>query len=173
MGLTRPTVERLRHASIVDDVVIDDTDAAGNKLSVCTLRIVDWILDRLHHRKIPAVNADQYYAGSRFYVDWYHSHPSGSCTLNPNRTIVDNGAKYFNETERQMIAKLRFEKALRALCRRHRQVLQSCLIEEESLASFGYRAYAYRDKKNASMVALNTLRDALDVLVEHYRGRRS
>ena len=40
MPITRPTAESLRHANgAAEHVVIDDTDAAGNKLSVVTLRI--------------------------------------------------------------------------------------------------------------------------------------
>ena len=162
---TRPTPERLSHASMVEHVVISDPS-----VNVVTVRINDWLLDRLHHRKPPAINVDQYGAGLRFYEDWYYSSPSSSSTF--DRTIVD-GAKYFTDTERMIISKLRYERALRSLGRRHRQILHACLIMEESLESFGRRSYRYQDIKNARMVALCCLRDALDALVDHYRGRRS
>ena len=109
---TRPTPERLRHANgSAEHVVLDDTDAAGNKLSVVTVRVSDWLLDRLRRRSKPDISADQYYAGQRFYGDWYHSHPHSSGTVDFARTIVDNGFAGLTESERMMQAKLRYEKA--------------------------------------------------------------
>jgi hypothetical protein len=170
MGFTRPTDERLKHAGSAEYIVIDDPE---NKVSVVTIRIVDWILDRLRHRAKPAVTADQYYAGSRFYSDWYHAHPHSSSSFDPTRIIVDNSSTpQYTETERMMVCKMRFERALRALCTKHGVVLQSCLINEETLESFGCRMYGYKDSKDARLVALTVLRDALDALAEHYHGRR-
>jgi hypothetical protein len=170
---TRPTAERLRHANgSASHVVLDDTDAAGRKISVVTTRIAEDTLDRLLHRKPPAITGDQYHAGMRLYADWYYGFGGSTTTLNLARDIVDGG-QYDPDTERRMAAKQRHHLAVKSLWDKHRLVLQCCVLQDESLESFGCRIRQVRNKKRGREAALDLLRDALDELSAHYNGRRS
>jgi hypothetical protein len=165
---TRPTPQRLDQASgAYEYTVIDDVDR-----QVVTIRIHDSLLDRLIRRKPPALSGDQFNSGQQLYEDWYCGFGYSLTTRNLARDIVDNSTSD-PDTEKRMAAKQRYYQAIKGLWNKHAMVLRCCVLQEETLESFGCRIRQVRNRKRGREAALDLLRDALDQLVEHYHGKRS
>lgn len=162
------TPERLRKAgNRYEDVIVEEDGRHFTRRRFMDGHILDWLLT--HHD----IDTNQAAAGDQFYGDWYASGLAVAGVVDPSREPVDgNPPRDFSD--RVWAAKDRFTKAVKSIDWLHMHALNCVLIEEQSLESYGDDTQArwYSPGKNRTRAALNTFRNALDLLDAHYSGKR-
>lgn len=161
-----PTPERLAKAGHhVEAFTPDET------LHHRAIRMLDGhVLERLASRGV--ISGDQYHAGVRFYGDWYYSGLAASGVIDPGRVIVDGG-QLMHESDLKLAAMTKWKRAVQGVGMIHCQVLTSCVLNEEDMATYGSRRYGQKAPKLARLMTQAALIDALSALDLHYYGERT
>jgi hypothetical protein len=159
-----PTPERLAKAGEegFEDFITDTSRR--------TKRMLDGsVLDMLASRR--SISGDQYTAGMQLFEDWYGAGFAASGVIDPTNDVVDGG-QVDHVTDHVLDCAGRFAKALMAVGKVHSGVLVDVVLLEVPLAVFGAKRHGYKDRKDASLAAVVSLRDALTALDHHYHGLR-
>ena len=161
-----PTPERLAKAG--RDVEAYSPDETLHHRAI---RMLDGhVLERLASRGV--ISGDQYHAGTRFYADWYYSGLAASGVIDPGRVIVDGG-QVMHESDLKLTAMTKWKRAVQGIGMIHCQVLTSCVLNEEDMATYGSRRYGQKAPKLARLMTQAALIDALSALDLHYYGERT
>jgi hypothetical protein len=162
-----PTPERyLRAAGQFEQVVIEEQGE-----TVSAVRMLDgYVLDALLSRG--QIDGAQYEAGDRLYKEYVESGRAGARAINMAKDIVDNPEGDL-AADRRIDAGRSYVAAIKALSVKEGMVMQCCVLHGESLEDYGRRIYGHKHAKLAKVAATTVLKDALDILDEHYNGKRS
>lgn len=139
------------------------------------LRIDDGPLARLRARGLLANGADAAQrnailgdAGERYRRHWYHAGLEPLRTLDIARERVSGGQGGLLRTERQMVHFQSFGRAVAAIPKDMRHVVDAIVLHDRDPVEIGREISGYRQDKQATAVSLYVLRSGLAALAVHF-----
>lgn len=113
------------------------------------------------------ITGEQYHAGCRYYADAYTAGIFASGVIDPATERVDGG-QHKGVASYRLEAASRYNAALRCLDRVSADILASVVLHEMPLAQYAERFFRFPQARERRAIALQRLRDALDLLDAHY-----
>ena len=168
MTHTGPTPERLSKAGRNVDPITDEHGWA------LTVRLDDspiWYL-YMQGQKRPhlGITGIQFQAGSKYYENAYIAGILGAGAPDMGKDVVDCSPK-IEVSERRLEALQRHNTSLKALTHYSRHILSDVGLSETPLITYAERFRTFPHPRERRAIALQTLRNALDELVNHYGMR--